>query len=110
MRAADLKGNLDGMLLAVLTTQPGHGYAIIEALRQRSAGRVNLPSGTIYPALHRLEHAGLVHSRWEMAAGRRRRVYQITQAGEQALCETRANWHDIIDTMRCVMRLDEPAR
>src|ERR1700761_6147866 len=100
MRAADLKGNLDGMLLAVLTSRPGHGYAIIEALRQRSGGRVDLPSGTIYPALHRLENAGLVRSRWETACGRRRRVYQITPAGEQALSETRANWRDIIDTMR----------
>jgi PadR family transcriptional regulator PadR len=108
MRAADLKGNLDGMLLAVLTTEPGHGYAIIEALRQRSDGRVNLPSGTIYPALHRLEHAALVHSRWEMVGGRKRRVYQITLAGEQALRETRANWRDIIDTMRSVMLVDEP--
>ncbi|HEY4017341.1 MAG TPA: helix-turn-helix transcriptional regulator [Pseudonocardiaceae bacterium] len=110
MRAADLKGNLDGMLLAVLTTRPGHGYAIIEALRQRSGGRVNLPSGTIYPALHRLENAGFVCSRWELVAGRKRRVYEITQAGEQALCETRANWRDVIDTMRSVMLADEPVR
>jgi DNA-binding PadR family transcriptional regulator len=109
MRAADLKGNLDGMLLAVLTTGPGHGYAIIEALRQRSDGRVNLPSGTIYPALHRLENAGLVRSRWEIVGGRKRRIYQITPAGEQALRETRANWRDIIDTMRSVMLVDEPA-
>ena len=108
MRAADLKGNLDGMLLAVLTTRPGHGYAIIEALRQRSGGRVDLPSGTIYPALHRLENAGLVRSEWEMVGGRRRRVYQITQPGELALRETRANWRDIIDTMRSVMLVDEP--
>jgi DNA-binding PadR family transcriptional regulator len=108
MRAADLKGNLDGMLLAVLAEEPGHGYAIIEALRQRSGGRVNLPSGTIYPALHRLENAGQVRSRWELACGRKRRVYQITPAGEQALIETRANWRDIIDTLRSVMLVDGP--
>lgn len=108
MRAADLKGKLDGILLAVLTAEPGHGYAIIEALRRRSDGRVNLPSGTIYPALHRLENAGFVRSSWELVAGRKRRVYQITQAGEQALCATRANWRDIIDTMRSVMLVDEP--
>lgn len=110
MRAADLKGNLDGMLLAVLTAEPGHGYAIIEALRRRSGGRVNLPSGTIYPALHRLEAAGLVSSRWELVAGRKRRVYEITSAGERALCATKANWRDIIDTMRSVMLVDEPVR
>ncbi|HEX4226509.1 MAG TPA: helix-turn-helix transcriptional regulator [Pseudonocardiaceae bacterium] len=110
MRAADLKGNLDGMLLAVLTAEPGHGYAIIEALRCRSGGRVNLPSGTIYPALHRLEDAGLVRSRWELVAGRKRRVYQITPAGERALSATKANWRDVIDTMRSVMLVDEPVR
>ena len=108
MRAEDLKGNLDGMLLAVLTAEPKHGYAIVEALRQRSDGRVNLPSGTVYPALHRLENGGLVNSRWESVGGRRRRVYEITSAGQQTLHEARANWRDIIATMRSIMLSDEP--
>jgi PadR family transcriptional regulator PadR len=106
VRAEDLKGNLDGMLLAVLAAAPKHGYAIVEALRQRSDGRVNLPSGTVYPALHRLESGGLVASSWETVGGRRRRVYEITPAGERTLRETRANWRDIIATMRSVMLTD----
>ena len=81
MRAETLKGHLDGILLAVLEPEPRHGYAIMEALRVRSGGQVNLPTGTVYPALHRLERAGLVRATWSAAGGRRRRVYQLTPAG-----------------------------
>jgi len=63
MRAETLKGHLDGILLAVLEPEPRHGYAIMEALRVRSGGQVDLPTGTVYPALHRLERAGLVQAR-----------------------------------------------
>jgi DNA-binding PadR family transcriptional regulator len=103
MRAEDLKGNLDGMLLAVLSAGPLHGYAIVDALRQRSEGKVDLPSGTIYPALHRLETGGLVASKWAVANGRRRRVYRITAAGERSLNATRSHWREIIATMSAVM-------
>lgn len=102
-----MKGNLDGMLLAVLSSGPLHGYAIVESLRERSDGKVVLPSGTVYPALHRLETGGLVDSQWETANGRRRRVYQITAEGERSLNETRANWRDIIATMRAVVLGDQ---
>jgi PadR family transcriptional regulator len=108
MRAEELKGNLDGMLLAVLSSGPLHGYAIVESLRERSDGKVVLPSGTVYPALHRLETGGLVNSQWETSNGRRRRVYQITTEGERSLNETRANWRDIIATMRAVVLGDQP--
>jgi PadR family transcriptional regulator PadR len=55
MRAEVLKGHLDGLLLATLEAGPLHGYAVMEALRTGSGGRVDLPTGTVYPALHRLE-------------------------------------------------------
>jgi PadR family transcriptional regulator, regulatory protein PadR len=109
MRAEELKGSLDGMLLAVLKDRPQHGYGIIAALRDRSGGRVDLPSGTIYPALHRLENSGLVQSSWDNSTGRRRRVYEITAAGERSLSDTKANWRDIIATMHSVMLLEGPA-
>ena len=79
MRAESLKGHLDGMLLAVLEDGPRHGYAVMEVLRASSGGRFDLPTGTIYPALHRLERAGLVHTSWTEAGGRRRRLYELTQ-------------------------------
>jgi PadR family transcriptional regulator len=94
MRAETLKGHLDSLLLASLEAGPRHGYAIIEALRAGSGGRVDLPTGTIYPALHRLERAGLVKGSWAQAGGRRRRVYRLTAAGRRALSEERTKWRE----------------
>ena len=87
-----LKGHLDLLLLAVLEKGPAHGYAIIETLRQRSAGTFDLPEGTIYPALHRLEADGLLCSEWAEEGGRRRRVYRLTPPGEQALARRQQEW------------------
>ena len=94
MRAEELKGHLDTLLLAALEDGPRHGYAVMDALRQSTAGRLDLPTGTIYPALHRLEAAGLIAGSWSVVAGRRRRVYQLTAAGEGALSGKRADWRD----------------
>ncbi len=87
-----LKGHLDLLLLAVLAEGPAHGYAVIEALRERSRGVFDLPEGTIYPALHRLESQGLLRSRWQETAPRRKRVYQLTARGEQALARRQDEW------------------
>ena len=89
-----LKGHLDMIVLAALSAAgSGHGYAIIEEIRRRSGGAFDLPEGTIYPALHRLEQAGLLASRWVTAeSGRRRRVYALTKRGDRALAERRAVW------------------
>ena len=67
-----LKGHLDLLLLAVLEKGPAHGYVIIEMLRERSGGTFDLPEGTIYPALHRMEENGLLSSHWTENGGRRR--------------------------------------
>jgi DNA-binding PadR family transcriptional regulator len=92
MSAEKLKGNLDLLLLSVLAAGPGHGYSVITRLRERSDGAFDLPEGTVYPALHRLERAGLLDSCWELAAGRRRRVYRLTLAGQRALAEQARQW------------------
>ena len=87
-----LKGHLDLLLLSVLAAGPAHGYAIITALRSRSEGTFDLPEGTVYPALHRLEDAGMLASSWSDADGRRRRVYALTSQGEAALAAERTEW------------------
>jgi len=92
MNAEQLKGHLDGLILATLAEDPAHGYAIAQTLRERSDGAFDLPEGTLYPALHRLERAGLVRSVWSTAAGRRRRVYSLTRSGDGALRESRREW------------------
>ena len=87
-----LKGNLDLLLLSVISAGPAHGYAVIAALRDRSEGAFDLPEGTIYPALHRLEDSGLLASSWADAEGRRRRVYALTSKGAAALATERTRW------------------
>jgi DNA-binding PadR family transcriptional regulator len=109
MRAETLKGHLDGILLAVLETGPRHGYAIMEALRVRSDGHVDLPTGTVYPALHRLERAGLVEANWSEASGRRRRVYQLTPAGHRALDTERSSWRDFSAAVSALLQPAAPA-
>jgi DNA-binding PadR family transcriptional regulator len=93
MEAEMLKGHLDAIVLAALEAGPAHGYAIIEAIRNRSGSTFDLPEGTVYPALHRLEQAGLLSSAWVTpAGGRRRRVYSLTRTGTAALTERRKAW------------------
>jgi transcriptional regulator len=92
MRAEALKGHLDGLILATLADRPAHGYAIAQTLRERSDGAFDLPEGTLYPALHRLERAGLISSEWSTEAGRRRRTYSLTRSGDRALGERRHEW------------------
>jgi PadR family transcriptional regulator, regulatory protein PadR len=104
MRPETLKGHLDGILLAVLESEPRHGYAIMEALRVRSGGQVDLPTGTVYPALHRLERAGLVQASWSAVGGRRRRVYQLTPAGQHALHAERSTWRDFSAAVTALLK------
>jgi PadR family transcriptional regulator len=92
MRAESLKGHLDGLLLACLEDGPRHGYAVTEALRLATDGQLNLPTGTVYPALHRLETARLIRGRWLVVDGRRRRTYELTAKGHRALSSERADW------------------
>ena len=106
MRPETLKGHLDGMLLAALEPGPRHGYAIMEALRAGSGGQFDLPTGTVYPALHRLERAGLVAGTWSVSGGRRRRVYELTPAGRRALDAERGTWRQF---SAAVTALLEPA-
>jgi PadR family transcriptional regulator, regulatory protein PadR len=93
MEGEMLKGHLDMIVLAALSSGPAHGYALIEEIRRRTGKAFDLPEGTIYPALHRLQQAGLLSSRWVTAdSGRRRRVYALTQSGTRALVDRRAVW------------------
>lgn len=92
MKGETLKGHLEMLLLAALDARPAHGYAVVETLRQKSGGTFDLPEGTLYPALHRLEKAGLVASAWSEQSGRRRRVYQLTPRGRRSLVEKQAEW------------------
>lgn len=88
-----LRGNLGMLLLAILRDQPRYGYAIVAELRRRGGGQVlDLPDGSIYPALHRLERHGFTRSTYAQVNGRRRRVYEITPDGCEELARARQEW------------------
>ncbi len=86
-----LRGHVDAMLLAVLSAGPVHGYGAVERIRERSGGVLDFPSGTVYPALKRLERRGLIEGEWE-TGGRSKRVYRLTSAGLAALETERSDW------------------
>jgi transcriptional regulator len=104
MRPEALKGHLDGLIMAALEDGPRHGYAVMEALRAGSSGTFDLPTGTIYPALHRLERAGLVTGSWSKGNGRRRRFYRLTAAGRRALAEERATWQEFSSAVSALLQ------
>ncbi len=87
-----LKGHLDLMVLAALERGSAHGYAIIAEIRTRTRGTFDLADGTIYPALQRLEDAGLLRSSWTLVGGRSRRVYGLTAGGRAELARQRRGW------------------
>jgi PadR family transcriptional regulator PadR len=101
--AETLKGHLDSLILAVVAAEPAHGYVIIEELKRRSRGTFSLPEGTVYPALHRLERAGLLSSGWSAAGGRRRRVYRLTRRGRTRLEASRSEWRDFARAVDAVL-------
>ena len=92
MQPEILKGHVDLLLLAAVLARPAHGYAVIEELRRRSDGAFDLPEGTVYPALHRLERRGLLASQWSEESGRKRRIYAVTDRGKAALTQRRHDW------------------
>jgi DNA-binding PadR family transcriptional regulator len=92
MRADLLRGHVDSLLLAALAGAAGHGYEISQRLTRTSGGELAVNEGSLYPALHRLERGGLVTSAWSADEGRRRRVYEITDAGRRAVERSRDEW------------------
>jgi transcriptional regulator len=103
MRRDAIKGHVDLLLLAVVNEGEAHGYAIIQRLKQESSDVIDLPEGTIYPALHRLETTGLVTSRWDDSDGRRRRVYSLTGKGRTALERERSAWASLSGAISAVV-------
>ena len=92
MRGDQLRGHLDALVLASLADGPAHGYEVIVRLRERSDGGFDLPEGSVYPALHRLEADGSLSSGWVEVQGRRRKVYRLTTHGREELSAQRAQW------------------
>ncbi|MFC3862127.1 PadR family transcriptional regulator [Deinococcus antarcticus] len=91
------------LILAVLERQPEHGYAIAQAIKNRSEGLLTAREGTLYPALHALEAEELIESSEHDAGGRTRREYRLTEKGHKALQKTRGDWHKKIQAVNAVL-------
>jgi len=103
MEGDALRGHLELLLLAALDQGDQHGYALIEWLRARSDGALDLGEGSVYPALRRLEAAGCASSSWRTDGGRHKRVYRLTKLGEKRLRAERDGWHDLVRTVGLVL-------
>ena len=91
------------IVLAILAEGDSYGYAILQRVRESSAGRIEWTDGMLYPVLHRLERLGYVEARWEVAeSGRRRRYYRITSSGRTRLAEERSQWQAVDATLRSI--------
>ena len=104
-----MKGNTDSLLLCLISQQPTYGYQMMRELEGRSQGYFKFKEGTLYPALHRLEKAGLVMGRWQaLSGGRQRRYYYITAKGHATLAEKTAEWRDFFTAMNLIFQPAAP--
>jgi len=100
-----LKGNTDSLLLFLIDNEPMYGYKIIKEIEKRSNGYFQFKEGTLYPALHRLEKAGLLQGRWQrLPSGQERRYYYITAKGQKAMVERLAIWQDFSTAVALIMQ------
>jgi PadR family transcriptional regulator PadR len=100
-----IKGSFDSLILCLLDQQPMYGYQIIKELERKSEGYFRFKEGTLYPALHRLEQAGLIEGKWQMLPNsRQRRYYHITEKGLHSLETKRSQWLDFLAAMNLIIR------
>ena len=102
------QGTLDLLLLKIVSVQPTHGYAIAQRLQQISGEIVQVPGGSLYPALHRIENRGLVKSEWkETDNGRDAKFYRLTQKGRVHLNAQAASWRRLAEAVGLILSLAE---
>jgi DNA-binding PadR family transcriptional regulator len=97
-----LRGHLETLVLATLERGEAHGFEVLRRLREAGAGALPLREGSLYPALYRLEEAGLVSAEWEEGGerrGPRRRVYSLTGKGKRRLAAGREEWLRFVNVL-----------
>lgn len=101
-----LPGTLDLLILRTLQTEPMHGWAISERIQQISEDVLQINQGSLYPALHRLEHQGWVEAEWKVSElGRRAKYYQLTVKGRRQLAIESVAWDRMAEAIGRVMKL-----
>jgi transcriptional regulator len=101
-----LQGTLDLLVLRTLLTGPQHGWAISERIQQVSEDVLRVNQGSLYPALHRLEHQGWIKAEWGISElGRRARFYRLTAAGRKQLEEETETWTQMAKAIGRVLEM-----
>ena len=100
-----LRGSIELLVLKTLSLEPTHGWGIGQRIQQISRGELEVNQGSLYPALQRLEHRGLITSDWQTTENNRRaRFYEITKAGRRALGDETESWRRFATAMEAVLR------
>ena len=103
-RVVLLRGTLDLLILRVLELQPLHGVAVAERIRQVTNGTFDVPAGSLFPALHRLEQEGWITGTWSTTElDRRVKSYTLTAAGRKQLGDEKRQWERIVTAMAQVL-------
>jgi len=100
-----LQGTLDLLILRTLVAGPRHGHTVAKSIRQRSEEILHVETGSLYPALHRLEARGLLAASWHQSEkGKRARYYRLTPAGRRFLTGAESKWESFVRAMRLVLK------
>lgn len=103
-----VQGTLDLLVLKILALQPLHGWALSQRLKQVSGDVLQVSDGSLYPALHKLEHQGWIHAEWKATENNRRaKFYSLTRLGRRHLEREAANWERVSAAISSVVRLTE---
>ena len=98
------QGTLDLLILKAVAVEPVHGYAIAQRLEQVSRGVVQVPEGSLYPALHRLENRGFLAAEWKKTeTGREAKFYRLTRKGRKQLDAEAASWQRLIEGVGLIL-------
>jgi PadR family transcriptional regulator PadR len=101
-----LQGTLDLLVLKILSRGPHHGYGIAADIQSISDDILRVEEGSLYPALHRMEHLGLINAAWTTTTNNRRaRLYTLTRAGQNHLDAEQAQWDQLTKAVGKVLRL-----
>jgi len=99
-----LQGTLDMLILKAVSLGPLHGYGVLLRIQQISGGQLEIQQGSLYPALYRLEHQGLIAGAWgESENNRKARYYRLTAAGRRKLKEETENWNRMTELMAGIL-------
>jgi transcriptional regulator len=99
-----LPGTLDMLILKAVSLKPLHGYGVLLRIRQISHEALEIPQGSLYPALYRLEHQGLIRAEWGQSENNRRaKYYTVTAAGRRRLREETAGWNQLVSAIAAAL-------